>query len=255
MLGYNGFIILIIFSILAPIAGAITLLLMLVFERELDLLKSQNHKLKLEKELQQMEYLQLGQQIQPHFLFNTLNLLLNLARSKRFNELIKSLESLSMFLRFTYRRKDQLNKIEEELQFTMYYLEIQKLRFGERLKVFSSCPEDMMRMSILPYLLQTLVENSFKHGLERKSGEAILTICFSQIDDKVTLSVKDNGSADIEVPQVQEGQGLRNIQRRLQLLFKEKGTLNLLTYPGEGTEVVVSWPLIYRNEPELEQAR
>lgn len=165
MLGYNQVVILIILSILAPIIGAITLLLMLVFERELDLLKSQNNKLKLEKELRQMEYLQLGQQIQPHFLFNTLNLLLGLARLKRFNELIRSLESLSMFLRFTYRRTSQLNGIEEELQFTMYYLEIQKMRFGDRLKVFSSCPENLKKMSILPYLLQTLVENAFKHGL------------------------------------------------------------------------------------------
>lgn len=244
MLGYNQVVILIILSILAPITGAITLLLMLVFERELDLLQSQNNKLKLEKELQQMEYLQLGQQIQPHFLFNTLNLLLSLARLKRFNELIRSLESLSMFLRFTYRRTGQLNGVEEELQFTMHYLEIQKMRFGDRLRVFSSCPENLKKMSILPYLLQTLVENSFKHGLECKSGEAVLTIAFAQIDERITLSVKDNGPADIEVPHGQEGQGLRNIQRRLQLLFQDKGTLNLITHPGEGTEVIASWPLI-----------
>ncbi|KLU61980.1 sensor histidine kinase YpdA [Peptococcaceae bacterium CEB3] len=259
MITYKAFIWLVIISILAPVAGAITLLLMLVFERELEFIKSRYLKLQLEQELQQMEYIQLTQQIKPHFLFNTLNLLLSLARLKKFNELIRALENLVIFLRVSYQTRGQWAQIHEEIQFTLAYLEIQKMRFGQRLKVSYEVVPELMNAFILPYMLQTLVENAFKHGLEKKVGEAILRFSFTTKEEKIWLRVWDNGPGERKnAPDVTngnttniptKGQGLQNIRRRLNLLFSEKAKVTLTHHPEGGTEAIVFWPLLY---PESE---
>ncbi|SDO23727.1 Histidine kinase [Paenibacillus sp. yr247] len=254
MISYEWFTILVIIFILAPVIGAITLLWLLVFEREFALLKSQNTKLAMEKELHQMEYMQLNQQIQPHFLFNTLNLLLSLARLKKIDELVKSLEHLSLFFRFKYQIKEQLIPISKEVEYTRHYLEIQNLRFGQRLKTTVDCDEELKNALVLPYMLQTLVENSFKHGLEKKIGEALLDIKIISINEKVILEVRDNGPGESNKDFTQtthSGQGLKNISRRLNLLFKDKATLSLTHLQGNGMQVIVSWPLIYQDDVDV----
>ncbi|MFP3361233.1 sensor histidine kinase, partial [Planococcus sp. SIMBA_143] len=83
---------------------------------------------------------------------------------------VKSLEIFSLFLKGKYKTTDLLIPISEELTYTNYYIEIQKMRFRSRLSVSITSSEDLHNAHIPPFVIQTLVENSFKHGLEKKAG-------------------------------------------------------------------------------------
>lgn len=253
MFSYESFTMLILLFILAPIAGAITLLFLFIFEKRIDLLEYNNRKIKLEKELQQALYNQLNQQIQPHFLFNTLNVILSLARLRRSDELVRALEVLSLFLKFKYKTNEPLIPLDEEIQYTEHYIEIQKLRFGSRLTVHMDFQEDILKAYIPPFIMQTLVENAFKHGLERKLGEAILRLRLVSKNGQIILQVIDNGSMTGAGEKVEEesGHGLDNIRRRLFYYFSERASLNIFTSLGNGTEVEVCWPAMYL--PDLKE--
>ncbi|QRG69167.1 sensor histidine kinase [Brevibacillus choshinensis] len=263
MISFEGFTLLILFFILAPIIGAIALLFLFIFEKRIDLLENRNVKIELEKELQQALYNQLNQQIQPHFLFNTLNVILSLARLNRTRELVRALEVLSQFLKFKYKSTESLISLRREIDYTEQYLEIQKLRFGSRLSIRMDFADDLLIACIPPFVLQTLVENAFKHGLERKMGEALLQIRISSDEDKVRLEVIDNGSSSVEdivqeLSLAQEpvheksGHGLDNIRRRLHLCFGDHAHLMLTPLEEGGTHVLVEWPYVicdpYENE-------
>ncbi len=176
MISYNFFSLAMMLSILFPVAGLVVIILLTFMEREVNILEIENKKVSLERELHQSKFLQLNQQIQPHFLFNTLNAITSLGRLGRLEDSVKSLEKLSLFLRYNYLEKDPLVPFIKELQHTENYLSIQRIRFGEKLKVVFQIEPQARETLLPPYTLQTLVENSFKHGLDRKTGEKFLSI-------------------------------------------------------------------------------
>ncbi|MFJ8069489.1 sensor histidine kinase [Peribacillus sp. NPDC096447] len=252
MLSYEGFTLIIMLFILAPIMGAIALLFLFIFEKRIDLLENKNKEIRLEQALQEAQYNKLNQQIQPHFLFNTLNVILGLARLNRTAELIRALEAFSQFLKFKYKASEPLIPLSQEIQYTQHYLDIQTLRFGDRLKVDMDCPEPLSIALVPPFILQTLVENSFKHGLEKKVGEALLHIRFYLESQMVYLEVADNGLMGKESFVTDEGgHGLDNIQKRLYLYFNDRAQLNIASTES-GTKVEVSWPLVF--DKKLEEA-
>lgn len=250
MIDLQEFTILITFFILAPIVGAITLLFLFGFEKRIDLLENKTKKMELEKELQRSRYNQLSNQIQPHFLFNALNMILSLARLGRTEQLVEALEHLSALLKYTYKTTDTLVPLADELSFTRNYIEIQKLRFGSRLRVEVTCDERLHRCLIIPFMLQTLVENSFKHGLETRVGEARLLISFFVREEYVVLHVIDNGQPAEPDNQkgITDGLGLNNIRTRLHLLFDERAGLKIGKSDMGGTMVEVYWPLVMSRE-------
>lgn len=248
MITFQLFTLIIILSILVPIAGAVAILLMLVFEQKIGLLESENTKIKLEKELQYSEYMQLNQQIQPHFLFNTMNILLSLARLKRNDQLIEALENLSLYFKYKYQPKEPLISFDRELAYTNHYLVIQKIRFGQRLKVSIEIDDICQKVMIPPYMLQTLVENSFKHGLEKKIGDALVTIRCRKDNDNVCLQVVDNGIGIMVDNKDKSGHGMENISKRLELLFQEEAQLTLEAKKNVGAVVTITWPFILENE-------
>ncbi|MEJ9228836.1 histidine kinase [Peribacillus butanolivorans] len=250
MLSYEGFTLLIMLFILAPIMGAIALLFLFVFEKRIDLLENKNKEIRLEQALQEAQYNKLNQQIQPHFLFNTLNVILSLARLNRTTELIRALEAFSQFLKFKYKASEPLIPLAQEIQYTQHYLDIQSLRFGDRLKIDMECPDQLLIALVPPFILQTLVENSFKHGLEKKVGEALLSIRFYQDSQTIYLEVIDNGLM-VKTTSFTEkdGHGLDNIQKRLDLYFSNRAQI-IISSNESGTKVKVVWPLVYDKRVE-----
>lgn len=247
MLSFEGFTMFMLYLILAPVIGAITLLFLFIFEKRIDLLEHENKKIELEKELQQAKYYQLNQQIQPHFLFNTLNAILSLARLRRMEQLVRALEVFSLFLKFKYKTNEPLIPLYQEMNYTEYYIEIQQLRYGARLQVQVDFPDDLHELMIPPFILQTVVENAFKHGLEKKVGDAALAIRISQENGLASLQVQDNGPADPthdDGPQ-SAGHGLDNIRRRLQLYYGELASLDMVSDAGHGTLVEMKWPIVH----------
>ncbi|WP_028986441.1 sensor histidine kinase [Thermicanus aegyptius] len=270
MLSYGWFFLIVLVSILSPVIGILLIIFYHLYEQKVYLLQMENRRINLERELQRIEYIQLSQQIQPHFLFNALNSLLSLARLKRLNDLITSFEHLALFIRYKYQPKKQLVPLFQEIDHIRHYIAIQKMRFGDRLEVRWDVEPSLTKAGIPPYLLQTLVENAFKHGLEQVEGKAILLIRLSlsaENDNKmVHLMVKDNGPGfspvvldslkkNREGDPSSAGVGLKNIERRLDLLFPGRGKLMISSDKNKesGGIITVSWPLVLIEEDLLER--
>jgi two-component system sensor histidine kinase AlgZ len=226
------------------LTGAIILMVVLAFERQISGLSYEKEKIIVEKTLQESQYMQLNQQIHPHFLFNTINLMLGLARLKRIDTLISTMEALSLFLKFKYQVKEPLIPLKKECEYTLYYLKIQQMRFRDRLIIEEEIEESTFQTLVPPYLLQTLAENAFKHGLEKKPG--VLKLLIKAIDqpDSILLQVKDNGLGLDGTPMEElfkKGQGLANVQQRLKLLF-ENSHLDIRENHDFGVTVTVTIP-------------
>lgn len=235
------FTLIILAAIGLPIAGFVVLLLLDFFEREFDYLQLENKKIKLEKELQKMEYLQLNQQIQPHFLFNSLNAMLSLGRLGRNKEVVEAMEEFSQFLRYKYVNKEALVPFLHELEHTNHYITIQKLRFGSKLQVSYNIDENAQETVLPPYILQSFVENAFKHGLEKKVGDKFLLVELKREGSWVRLSVKDNGPYHQQEKDYVSGVGLTNIRKRLTLIFDLR-TFVGLKRENDWTIVTAEWP-------------
>jgi sensor histidine kinase YesM len=252
MVTFNLYTAFITLAFIAPIIGTITLFSIVAFEQEIDSLKNENTRVQLEKELQQSEYIQLNQQIQPHFLFNTMNLILGLARLKKNDQLVEVLEQLSLFLKFKYQVKEQLIPFSQELDYTRHYLRIQQIRMGQRLTINYDLNEDE-DLTILtpPYMLQTLTENAFKHSLEKKPGPINLLIRFRTDQENAYLEVIDNGVGKIDSHfdiQAQSGHGLKNIWNRLFLIYGKNYSVSLQQHELGGVKSSVIWPILKQIE-------
>ncbi|WHX25638.1 histidine kinase [Virgibacillus halodenitrificans] len=240
----------IMICVLAPLVGAFTILFLLIFEKRFEALESQANKLALEKELQQSKYDILSQKIQPHFFFNTLNVILGLARLDRKTELIRSIETLAKFMKRNYKVDNSLATVDEELTYTSYYLDIQTLRMGERLTIKKQIDQDLLQILIPSYVIQTLTENCFKHSFEKLEGPAILEISLHRsLDGKAELCVWNSKHIKPEIEQLSSGEelkkgiGLENIRERLALLYPEGGAELTLEDSRDGTAVTMKWPI------------
>lgn len=165
------------------------------------------------------ELARLRQQLQPHFLFNSLNSISALAGSRP-NEARKMIQQLSDFLRGTLKKDEQqCVALKEELEHLKLYLEIEKVRFGHRLSVDIHFDEETLSMHIPPLLLQPIVENAIKFGLYDTVDE--ITIGISSYVKEGLLHVKVENPFDAETQAASQGTGfgLSSVQRRLFLLY------------------------------------
>lgn len=236
------FSVIIFLCLFIPVAAIVIMSILKLLEKEFFYLKLENKQIKLEKQLHQMEYLQLSQQIRPHFLFNSLNAMVSLARLNRNEDLIFSMEKFSSFLKYQSQNKEALVSFAKEISHTNNYLSIQRIRFGEKLVIEYNIDNMAVNTMLPPYTLQTFVENAFKHGLEKKRGEKHLMIELKRHGDWVILKVLDNGVSDLLTKQnYSVGTGLQNVRKRFELIFDMYSEVSL-TRKDKRTEVKAIWP-------------
>ena len=184
--------------------------------------KRENDALKLAREA---ELTNLRQQLQPHFLFNSLNSISALAGSRP-EEARKMIQQLSDFLRGTIRRDNsQMVPLAEELHHLNLYHEIEKVRFGHRLKTEVHADENVSTLELPSLLLQPIVENAIKFGLYDTTGEIVISIKAFKEDDTLSVSVQNPFDPSTAAPRQGTGFGLQSIQRRLYLLFARQDLL------------------------------
>jgi LytS/YehU family sensor histidine kinase len=175
----------------------------------------------------------LRQQLQPHFLFNSLNSISALAGSRP-EEARKMIQQLSDFLRGTIRRDDQqLVTLDEELKHLQLYLEIEKVRFGHRLRTELAKDDEALSMKLPSLLLQPIVENAIKFGLYDTTGEITIRIQARVVENNLELKVENPFDPATSQPRQGTGFGLNAVQRRLYLLYARN---DLLTTTQDGTE-------------------
>lgn len=195
---------------------------------------------RLQARFAEAQHMALRMQLQPHFLFNTLNSVSALVHSDP-EAADRMIGRLGDFLRMSLDAPpDQEVSLRKELAFIEAYLSIERIRFGERLKVVQDIPPDLSSAKVPAFILQPLVENALKHGLADRPEGGTLTLRARREDGRLVLEVQDDGEG---FRPGREGTGLSNVRARLGLLHKGHAELEILTAPRRGTLVVLRLPL------------
>jgi two-component system LytT family sensor kinase len=192
----------------------------------------------------------LSNQINPHFLFNTLASISSLIRTQP-DTARMLITKLSGLLRRLMRSTDHFVTLREELESVDEYLAIEVVRFGPQLKVVKHISQDTLDVIVPSMILQPLVENSIKHGLEKKIGEGRITITTKLRDRQIVIEVHDDGLGMTEERlqrAVGDGIGLSNVNERLRTIYGVACQLKLRSIPGEGTWASVEIPEIAIHE-------
>jgi two-component system LytT family sensor kinase len=206
------------FSIAFLLLGCVTMISILWFN-QLEQKENEERKMDAEKLAKEAELFKLRQQLQPHFLFNSLNSI-NALIGSRPQEARKMVQQLSDFLRGTIKKEEtQWVTLQEELQYLQLYLDIEKVRFGNRLSTAIDVAEDIKELKLPALLLQPIVENAIKFGLYDTTGETVIKLQAITKEGDLIIRVENPFDPATSSPKSGTGFGLQSVQRRLYLLF------------------------------------
>lgn len=220
------------------------LLLLMLVESHRMVQEERNQVLRLQNELQTTQLLALKKQLQPHFLFNTLNTVSALMDVDR-KSARTVLSRLGRLLRTTLdEERRETVPLHHEIEHIANYLGIETIRFKDRLQVHYDIPAECEDAMVPGMVLQPLVENSIKHGLDACTDEVVVSITARRDGDALHLKVSDNGKGCANVNQAlaEGGIGLRNIRERLSLLHGKQGTFKAISSPGQGFHALITIP-------------
>ncbi|WP_161076238.1 sensor histidine kinase [Duganella sp. CY15W] len=180
-------------------------------------------------------------QIEPHFIFNSLNAVTGLIREKKDNEAIAMIAALGDLLRrVTDQSERQFVSMEEEIEFLRKYLAIQQMRFAERLRYQIDIPDDLMKAQVPDFVVQALVENAIKHGIAKRARGGELKVAASRDGDTLALCVSNDGPPLPE--RLEERVGISNTRQRLLALYGNASDLTLQNHASTGVVATITLP-------------
>ena len=189
--------------------------------------KNTDYLIDIERQLNKAELINIQQQLQPHFLFNSLNSISALTIVEP-EEARRMVHLLSDFLRGTLSKNhEQLVKLSEEITYLNLYLEIEKVRFGHRLQIDLQIDEACINLEIPTFILQPIVENSIKYGLYGQIGELIISIKSHCENNQLTISISNPYEEETVNASKGIGFGLTSIQKKMYLLYGRKDLLQI----------------------------
>lgn len=196
---------------------------------------------------QDSELRSLRYQVNPHFLFNTLNSLSSLVITGKPKEAEAMIQNLSNFYR-TSLSSDPLEDVtlEEEVDLQRLYLEIEGVRYPKRLRTVIDIPPDLMNQNVPALILQPLVENAIKYGVSRSTRPVTITIKAQRADDQIILSVADDGDPMDPDHVGGSGIGLANVRDRLEARYKSVARLDTHVPADGGFIATLTLPLSHR---------
>lgn len=188
----------------------------------------------------------LRQQVEPHFLFNTLNSVAGLVREGRNESAVVMIAELSDLLR---RMLDDSMRqhvaLREEMEFARKYLDIQKVRFTDRLQICVDVPAELDRAQVPNLILQPMVENAIKHGIAKRAQGGTILIAASHHNGMLTISVGNDGpNLPANWDTTRLGIGISNVRARMQTLYGDACDIRLRNRNTGGVEVSVSLPFV-----------
>ncbi|MBL4952969.1 histidine kinase [Neobacillus sp. OS1-32] len=231
------------------------------------LVKEIKDKSELDKLLKELELKSLQNQINPHFLFNTLNTIAKMAYLENAHETTKLIESVSVLLRYNFVHLEQPTTLEDEISFVKEYFTIQRTRFSDRIVFEMNIDESCLKQPIPRMTLQPIIENAFIHGIENHEEGARLAISIYKKENQVYIDVIDNGAGMDEDtrqrllhlsesrPENNEksvhssgsyssGIGVKNVIKRLEIFFREKEMVEIESKLGKGTLFRIKLPKV-----------
>lgn len=228
-------------------------------QKTIQILEEQRKQMELEKALNAMKIEVLQAQLSPHFLFNTLGVIGELAYIKGAKEAAETTFALSNLLRQTLKRVEDMVKVRQEVNYIKDYLFIQKKRFQHSIEEVIDIDEELMDIKIPFMTLQLLAENTIIHGLEDRDKKVKLHIIGRKKGDYIALQIIDNGSgirrealADIFCEKANENGeksiGLANLKKRFIHYYGDNFKLEIEGQRGQGTRVSIELPIINNKE-------
>lgn len=216
---------------------------------------------------QKAQYQALQNQINPHFLYNTLDSIRSEAMLAQLDNVADMTEALASFFRYSISKVENLVSLEEELQNCATYFKIQKYRFEDRLQMEVCCPpekwEEIRRCRLPKLTLQPILENAIIHGTELKLGGGNITIDLESTETRLLIRVSDNGVGmdektlfqlnsrlgknALSVQKEEQSKGglaLVNVDHRIRLLFGDEYGLHVFSVKGCGTDVELTLPIV-----------
>lgn len=213
--------------------------------------------------LRKAEFELLQSQINPHFLYNTLDAIVWLAEAGEQKKVVSMVGNLSDFFRTSLNQGKDIISIREELQHVRSYLEIQQVRYQDILNYEIHVPKELYRYTIPKITIQPLVENALYHGIKNRRGRGRIVVSGKKEQDYFVLQVEDNGIGIREerLLQVREGMqnkvlkendiyGLYNVNERIRLNFGEDYGISIESTHGEGTVVSIILPYVEKKDRE-----
>ena len=201
--------------------------------------------LRLSGELSRAQLGALRQQIEPHFMFNTLHSITGLVRDHQNEAAVSMIVRLSEFLRRALEdsHRSQVTLLEE-VEYLQRYLDIQKVRFGGRLQAYVDIPAELHKARVPSLLLQPLVENAIKHGISKRAAGGLVRVTGAHVDGRLCLRIYNDGP-DLPIVETVTGAGvgISNLRTRLQILHGNESQLNLNHMEKGAVEVIVTLPL------------
>lgn len=201
---------------------------------------------RLNEELSRAQLAALRRQMDPHFMFNTLNSIVGLVRDQRNDAAISMIVGLSEFMRRTSADSHRAQvTLTEEVEYLQRYIDIQKVRFGDRLRISLDIPAELGEAQVPSLLLQPLVENAIKHGVSKRVAGGEIRVAGAHHDGNLKLTVYNDGPWMQENAEASSGGvGLDNLRTRLLILYSGRSELRLRPLDTGGVEVVVTLPLV-----------
>lgn len=220
------------------------------------------HEVILEESLKSTQEKVLSIQINNHFLFNTLNAIASLAVKENAYKTYGSIINLSKMFRYTLKTNSNLSKLKDEIDYLTDYIDLQKLRYGNRLKVVLNISPEIENMDIPFNCLQPILENSFIHGFKNKKSKMLIEVFGKKFKNAAIVEICDNGAGmdekavedlNMKIHRTQNEKalsGLMMIYAKLELFYKENFTFEIYSSPDTGTKVRIVLPVILAILPE-----
>ena len=231
-----------------------------IVDHEAQYYQSELAKQQLLTKQQQMEFKMLASQINPHFLYNTLEVIRMQALAVGDKDVVTSIKLLGNAMHYVLETSlTETTTLYKELEYMQVYLSIQKIRFGDRINYEIRCEEGIPteKCKILPLLLQPIIENSVRYGLQKLKKDGLIVVHITKQDSDLVITITDNGAGMEEetLKKVQEnihvkedseeiGIGLYNINQRIRLYFGSGYGLTIKSKLQEGTEVTMRIPML-----------
>ncbi|WP_025675786.1 sensor histidine kinase [Paenibacillus polymyxa] len=225
------------------------------------LIEKDKQSLEMQRLVKELELLALQNQINPHFLFNTLNVLSKLAILEGAEKTSDLIVSLSNLLRYSLQKLDKPVTLQEELDHINEYVTIQQARFRDRICFDLHFDASVLQQQIPALTIQPFIENAFLHGVADMENGAIITLTLSRAGEDVQIEISDNGKGMTEETRLSvlrleggaessssTGLGMQNVFRRLQLFYEKEGMVEIRSHTGLGTTITIRIPVKKESE-------
>ncbi|WP_311081718.1 sensor histidine kinase [Paenibacillus polymyxa] len=225
------------------------------------LIEKDKQSLEMRRLVKELELLALQNQINPHFLFNTLNVLSKLAILEGAEKTSDLIVSLSNLLRYSLQKLDKPVTLQEELDHISEYVTIQQARFRDRIRFDLHFDASVLQQQIPALTIQPFIENAFLHGVADMEDGAIIALTLSRANEDVQIEISDNGKGMTEETRLSvlrlegevesgnsTGLGMQNVFRRLQLFYGKEGMVEIRSSAGRGTTITIRIPVKKESE-------